>query len=474
MLIPTILAGGGGTRLWPLSRDLYPKQFHSGLGDDRPLLLQTAARVQGLPHLSDPVVICNEQHRFMVEEMLREEGNPCQAIFLEPVGRNTAPAAAIAALYARTQQADALVLLMPSDHHIVDSAGFRACVEQGMPHAANRKLVTFGIVPHSPNTGYGYIRRGEPLAEGVFQILNFTEKPNASTAQAYLEQGDYSWNSGIFLFHAGFFLETLARLAPAMYDTCLAAFEAAQPDHAFTRLGKAFLAVPADSIDYAVMEKSNDGVVIPMGVGWNDMGAWDALWEVGNKDPQHNLSVGDTLSVDTHNSLIWSSSRLVATVGVENLAIVETADAILVARKDRVQEVKKIVDQLKQSKRCEFSHHNMVYRPWGTFTQVDAGPRFQVKRIMVKPGAKLSLQMHHHRSEHWVVVKGTALVTRGDTEILLKENESTYIPLGVKHSLANPGKIPLEIIEVQSGPYLGEDDIIRFEDIYARLEDHPR
>ncbi|MEG3639722.1 mannose-1-phosphate guanylyltransferase/mannose-6-phosphate isomerase [Magnetococcus sp. PR-3] len=472
MLIPTILAGGGGTRLWPLSRDLYPKQFHHGLGDDRPLLQQTAARVQGLPNLAEPVVICNEQHRFMVEEMLREAGTPTQAIFLEPKGRNTAPAAAIAAMYARAQDKDAQVLLMPSDHLIGDPEGFRATVAQGIPHAAEGKLVTFGIVPDTPNTGYGYIRRGEGLADGVYNILNFAEKPDVATAESYLAQGDYSWNSGIFLFHAGFFLETLARLAPEMHDRCLAAFESAQEDHAFTRLGKLFLDVPSDSIDYAVMEKSQDGVVIPMDVGWNDMGAWNALWEVGDKDEDGNMMVGDTLPLDTSDSLIWSSSRLVATVGVENLAIVETADAILVARKDRVQDVKKVVEQLKLDKRHEFSHHNKVYRPWGTFTQVDAGPRFQVKRIMVKPGAKLSLQMHYHRSEHWVVVKGTALVTRGEDDILLKENESTYIPLGVKHSLANPGKIPLEIIEVQSGPYLGEDDIVRFEDIYARLDDH--
>nr|CRH06891.1 mannose-1-phosphate guanyltransferase [Candidatus Magnetococcus massalia] len=470
MLIPTILAGGGGTRLWPLSRDLYPKQFHSGLGDDRPLLQQTLTRCDGLPDLSAPVIICNDQHRFLVREMLAAVALEEGGIYLEPAGRNTAPAAAIAALHAMQQDAEALVLLMPSDHLIANPEKFRQTVEKGIPWAEKGEMVTFGITPSRPHTGFGYICGGEALEPGVMRVDSFKEKPDEATAQSYLDAGNYSWNSGIFLFKAKRFMQILGQLEPKMHSSVSHAFAEVTSQFGFHNLGDPFLEVPADSIDYAVMEKHDGVVVIPMEAGWNDMGAWSALWEVGDKDDDNNVVVGDTVLKETHNSLVYATDRLVTTVGVDNLAIVETADAVLVANKDRVEEVKQVVSHLKATKRSECISHNTVYRPWGTFTLIDEGPRHQVKRIMVKPGARLSLQMHYHRSEHWVVVRGTAEIQKGEERFILKENESTYIPLGQTHSLGNPGKIPLEIIEVQSGPYLGEDDIVRFEDIYARVE----
>ncbi len=469
MIIPVILSGGSGTRLWPLSREAYPKQFLP-LVDRRTLLQNTALRIAGLADATAPLVVCNEEHRFMLAEQLRAVGIQPAAVILEPVGRNTAPAVAVAALHAQREGTDPTLLILPADHVIADVEGFRAAVRQVAPHAEAGRLITFGIVPTVPETGYGYIKAGPSLDESrVCAVERFVEKPDLATAQHYLESGDYYWNSGMFMFRASAFLAELERLAPAMLAACQQALATGRADTDFLWLDrKTFAACPKDSIDYAVMEKTDHAVVMPLAVGWNDVGSWSALWDVGERDGDGNIIRGDVIAVDTRDTYVDAATRLVTTVGVDNLVVVETADAVLVASKERVQEVKAVVDRLKASQRPEGRFHRKVYRPWGCYDSIDFDRRFQVKRIMVRPGACISSQMHHHRAEHWVVVSGTARVHRGDEVFLLTENQSTYIPVGVQHRLTNPGKIPLEIIEVQSGSYLGEDDIVRFEDVYGR------
>lgn len=469
MIIPVILSGGSGSRLWPLSREVYPKQFLP-LVDERTMLQNTALRVAGILDMAAPLVVCNQEHRFIVAEQLRAAGIQPAMVILEPVGRNTAPAVAVAALYARQQDADPILLILPADHVIADTEGFRAAVRQMVPYAEAGQLITFGIVPAAPETGYGYIKAGAPLDSlGVSAVERFVEKPDLATAQSYLQAGDYSWNSGMFMFRASALLAELERFAPTMLAACQQAMSTSRPELDFLWLDKdAFAACPKDSIDYAVMEKTKHAVVLPLEVGWSDVGSWSALWEVSARDDNGNITRGDVIAFDTHNTYVDAATRLVATVGVDDLVVVETADAVLVADKNRVQEVKTVVDYLKHSQRSEGCNHRKVYRPWGFYDSVDIDQRFQVKRIMIKPGASISLQMHHHRAEHWVVVSGTAQVNRSDETFLLTENQSTYIPVGVPHRLTNPGKIPLEIIEVQSGSYLSEDDIVRFEDIYGR------
>ena len=471
MIIPVILSGGSGTRLWPLSRETYPKQFLP-LVDQHTMLQNTALRIAGLNDMAAPMVVCNEDHRFMVAEQLRSVGIHPAAVMLEPVGRNTAPAVAIAALQARSAGADPLLLILPADHVITDVTGFRAAILQVAPHAEAGCLITFGIVPATPETGYGYIKAGPSINDAqVYTVDRFVEKPDSATAQQYLKSGDYYWNSGMFMFRASIFLAELERFAPAMLVACQQALTHGRRDRDFLWLdGEAFAACPKDSIDYAVMEKTDHAVVMPLAVGWNDVGSWSALWEAGERDQEGNIERGDVISIDTRDSYIDAGSRLVATVGVDHLVVVETSDAVLVASKERVQDVKAVVDQLKARQRPEGRLHRKVYRPWGCYDSIDFDQRFQVKRITVNPGASLSSQMHHHRAEHWVVVHGTARVTRGEEVFLLTENQSTYISVGVRHRLENPGKIPLEIVEVQSGSYLGEDDIVRYDDAYGREE----
>lgn len=465
-LQPVLLSGGSGTRLWPLSREAYPKQFLPLAGDDT-MVQATWRRVEALADLA-PIVVANEEHRFLVAEQLRQVGAPVPAILLEPVGRNTAPAIAAAALQAMAGGADPLLLVLPSDHVVRDVAGFQRAVREASSAAEAGALVTFGIVPDAPETGFGYIQA--EAGDGLRQVLRFVEKPDAATARSYLDAGGYYWNSGMFLFRASRYLEELARFRPDIVDAMRAAHAAARHDGDFVRLDKdAFSACPSDSIDYAVMEKTADAKVLPVDIGWNDVGSWSALWDVAERDADGNAHHGDVIAVDSRNSYAYAQ-RLVALVGVDDIVVVETDDAVLVARKDKVQEVKQVVARLKQEQRSQAVLHREVHRPWGSYDSVDNGGRHQVKRIKVKPGAALSLQMHHHRAEHWIVVSGTAKVTRGDETLLLSENESTYIPLGVKHRLENPGKVPLELIEVQSGSYLGEDDIVRFEDVYGRSQ----
>ena len=465
-LQPVLLSGGSGTRLWPLSREAYPKQFLPLAGDDT-MVQATWRRVEALADLA-PIVVANEEHRFLVAEQLRQVGAPVPAILLEPVGRNTAPAIAAAALQAMAGGADPLLLVLPSDHVVRDVAGFQRAVREASSAAEAGALVTFGIVPDAPETGFGYIQA--EAGDGLRQVLRFVEKPDAATARSYLDAGGYYWNSGMFLFRASRYLEELARFRPDIVDAVRAAHAAARHDGDFVRLDKdAFSACPSDSIDYAVMEKTADAMVLPVDIGWNDVGSWSALWDVAERDADGNAHHGDVIAVDSRNSYAYAQ-RLVALVGVDDIVVVETDDAVLVARKDKVQEVKQVVARLKQEQRSQAVLHREVHRPWGSYDSVDNGGRHQVKRIKVKPGAALSLQMHHHRAEHWIVVSGTAKVTRGDETLLLSENESTYIPLGVKHRLENPGKVPLELIEVQSGSYLGEDDIVQFEDVYGRSQ----
>lgn len=465
-LVPVLLSGGSGTRLWPLSREAYPKQFLP-LAGERSLLQQTWLRLQGL-EVAAPLAVANEAHRFIVAEQLREAGCEPAALLLEPVGRNTAPAIAVAALEALQQHgADAVLLVLPTDHVVADAAAFRAAVRAALPAAAAGRLVTFGVVPQAPETGYGYIKAA--AGTGVRAVERFVEKPDAVRAAQYLAEGDYYWNSGMFLFGAQRYLDELQRQQPAMLEVCREALAAAQRDADFLRLDKAaFEACPADSIDYAVMEKTADAAVLPVDIGWSDLGSWSALWQVAGRDDAGNAHRGDVLALDCRDTYAWSDRRLVALVGLEDIVVVDTDDALLVARKERVQDVKQVTQQLKQDARSEATWHRKVYRPWGAYDSIDADARFQVKRITVKPGATLSLQMHHHRAEHWIVVRGTARVTRGEETFLLGENESTFIPLGTVHRLENPGKVPLELIEVQSGSYLGEDDIVRFEDKYGR------
>ncbi|WP_454258705.1 mannose-1-phosphate guanylyltransferase/mannose-6-phosphate isomerase [Pseudoxanthomonas mexicana] len=465
-LQPVLLSGGSGTRLWPLSREAYPKQFLPLAGDDT-MVQATWRRVEALADLA-PIVVANEEHRFLVAEQLRQVGAPVPAILLEPVGRNTAPAIAAAALQAMAGGADPLLLVLPSDHVVRDVAGFQRAVREASSAAEAGALVTFGVVPDAPETGFGYIQA--EAGDGLRQVLRFVEKPDAATARSYLDAGGYYWNSGMFLFRASRYLEELARFRPDIVDAVRAAHATARHDGDFVRLDKgAFSACPSDSIDYAVMEKTADVMVLPVDIGWNDVGSWSALWDVAERDADGNAHHGDVIAVDSRNSYAYAQ-RLVALVGLDDIVVVETDDAVLVARKDKVQEVKQVVARLKQEQRSQAVLHREVHRPWGSYDSVDNGGRHQVKRIKVKPGAALSLQMHHHRAEHWIVVSGTAKVTRGDETLLLSENESTYIPLGVKHRLENPGKVPLELIEVQSGSYLGEDDIVRFEDVYGRSQ----
>jgi mannose-1-phosphate guanylyltransferase / mannose-6-phosphate isomerase len=475
MLIPVILSGGSGTRLWPLSRELYPKQLLPLVGKGT-MLQETLARLAAVADVGAPLVVCNESHRFLVAEQLLERGTQPQAILLEPVGRNTAPAVAIAAMAAVADapagksHADPLLLILPADHVIRDVRAFQAAVAIGRKAAEAGKLVTFGVVPTKPETGYGYIRRTPGAAGGsAFPIAEFVEKPDLATAQRYVDSGEYFWNSGMFMFRASTVLEEMRKLAPAIYDACAQAYTAAKRDLDFTRLpAKEFGACPSDSFDYAVMEKTQHGVVVPLAAGWSDVGSWSALHEAIPGDEHGNVRIGDVLTVDTNGCYLQSTSRLVAAVGLEDHVVVETKDAVLVAPKSRVQDVKELVAQLKKQGRYETSLHREVFRPWGSYDSIDHGDRFQVKRLSVKPGASMSLQMHHHRAEHWIVVAGTARITRGEETFLLEENQSTYIPLGTKHRIENPGKIPLHIIEVQSGTYLGEDDIVRFEDRYGR------
>jgi mannose-1-phosphate guanylyltransferase/mannose-6-phosphate isomerase len=468
MLVPVILSGGAGTRLWPLSRELYPKQLLA-LTCDRTMLQETALRLQGLD-TAPLVVVCNEAHRFLVAEQLRQLDIAPQAVVLEPFGRNTAPAIALAA-HAALKGAggeDPVLLVLPADHVIRDVKAFHHAVRAALPAAEQGKLATFGIVPQSPETGYGYIQRGAPSG-GVYHIEKFVEKPDLERAKQFLASGDHYWNSGMFLFRASKYLAELERLAPKIASACRKAFEGAKADLDFTRIdAKAFEASPSDSIDYAVMEKTRDAVVAPLDAGWSDVGSWSALHEACESDAHGNVTRGDVLVEDSENSYLYSESRLVAAVGLRNHVVVETKDAVLVAPRDRVQDVKNLVSKLKQLGRYEHSLHREVFRPWGSYDSIENGDRFQVKRLKIKPGATLSLQMHHHRAEHWVVVSGTARITRGDEVFLLEENQSTYIPIGVKHRIENPGKIPLHIIEIQSGSYLGEDDIVRFEDKYGR------
>jgi len=465
-LQPVLLSGGSGTRLWPLSREAFPKQFLPLVGDDT-MVQATWRRVEAIAERA-PIVVANEEHRFLVAEQLRQISAPVPAILLEPVGRNTAPAIAAAALQAMMDGADPLLLVLPSDHVVRDVRGFQQAVRDASAAADAGALVTFGIVPDAPETGFGYIHA--EAGDGLRKVSRFVEKPDAATAQSYLDAGGYYWNSGMFLFRASRYLEELARFRPDIVDAVRAAHAAARHDGDFVRLDKqAFAACPSDSIDYAVFEKTDHATVLPVDIGWNDVGSWSALWDVAERDADGNAHHGDVIAVDSRNSYAYAQ-RLVALVGVDDIVVVETDDAVLVARKDRVQDVKLVVAQLKKEQRSQAVLHREVHRPWGSYDSVDHGARHQVKRIKVKPGAALSLQMHHHRAEHWIVVCGTAKVTRGDETLLLSENESTYIPLGVKHRLENPGKVPLELIEVQSGSYLGEDDIVRFEDVYGRSE----
>ena len=474
MLTPVILSGGAGTRLWPLSRELYPKQLLALTGE-RTMLQQTALRLEGLAATA-PVVVCNEAHRFLVAEQLRQVNIEPRAMVLEPFGRNTAPAIALAAHAAlrgagSDPQADPFLLVLPADHVLRDVPAFQKAVRVALPAAERGKLVTFGIVPNAPETGYGYIQRSGSGQgdEGAHPIARFVEKPSAEKAAQFVQSGDYYWNSGMFLFRARRYLKELESFAPEIAKVCASAAVAAKSDLDFTRIDpKVFEACPSDSIDYAVMEKTRDAVVVPLDAGWSDVGSWAALHGACEADGRGNVARGDVIAEDSQGCYLYSESRLVAVVGLENHVVIETKDAVLVAPQDRVQDVKKLVYRLKEQGRYEHSLHREVFRPWGSYDSLEHGPRFQVKRLKIKPGATLSLQLHHHRAEHWIVVSGTARITRGEETFLLEENQSTYIPIGVRHRIENPGKIPVHIIEVQSGSYLGEDDIVRFEDRYGR------
>ena len=472
-LQPVLLSGGSGTRLWPLSREAYPKQFLALAGEDT-MLQATWRRIAALAEMA-PIVVAGEDHRFLVAEQLRQIGAPTPAIMLEPMGRNTAPAIAAAAMQAmhdgHDDERDPLLLVLPSDHVVRDEAAFRAAVSAAMPAAATGALVTFGIVPDAAETGFGYIEADKDSLEqgsGVHRVLRFVEKPDVVTAQAYVDAGSYYWNSGMFLFRASRYLEELQRFRPDILDGVRAAFDAAQRDGDFIRLDKAaFAACPSDSIDYAVMEKTDSAQVLPVDIGWNDVGSWSALWDVSDQDANGNAHHGDVIAIDSRNSYAYAR-RLVALIGVDDLVVVETDDAVLVAHKDKVQQVKDVVAQLKAQQRSQAALHREVHRPWGSYDSIDIGDGFQVKRIKVKPGARLSLQSHTQRAEHWIVVRGSARVTRDNDVFELNANQSTYIPIGAKHRLENPGSVMLELIEVQSGDYLGEDDIVRYEDVYGR------
>jgi mannose-1-phosphate guanylyltransferase/mannose-6-phosphate isomerase len=479
---PVILCGGSGTRLWPLSREQYPKQLLK-LSGNHTMLQATALRLQGVKlacgaSVKPPLLVGNEEYRFLIAEQLRELKIASNGLLLEPTGRNTAPALSVAAHAALEQGGDAILVVMPADQVIQNLAAFQAAVNTAVVLADQGKLVTFGIVPTAPETGYGYIKRGAAVgaAASAYSVDRFVEKPALDVAEAYLASGDYYWNGGIFVVRASVWLAKIAEFRPDIAASCEAAHAQSTKDNDFLRPDKsAFSGCPADSIDYAVMERlasenhnSGEVAVVPLDAQWSDLGAWNALWEISPKDADNNVLIGDVVAIDSKDTLVLGDKRLIACVGIENAVIVETPDAILVADKSKIQQVKDVVQRLKDKQRSEQVSHRKVYRPWGWYDSIDAGPRFQVKRIVVSPGASLSLQMHHHRAEHWIVVSGTALVTRGEESFIVAENESTYIPLGTKHRLENQGKVPLEMIEVQSGSYLGEDDIVRFADIYGR------
>lgn len=472
MLHPIILSGGSGTRLWPLSRVAVPKQLLPLLSD-LSMLQETVQRLAGVDEMADPLIICNNDHRFLIAEQMRQINMRPAAIVLEPVGRNTAPAAAVAALLLLKDDPEAVMLLLPADHLINDVPAFHRAIALGRQALDSGYLICFGIVPHEPETGYGYIQQGEELygtAEGAaHRVACFIEKPDAAKAQALLASGGHYWNSGMFMFSCRQYLDELERYNPAIVAACKEALVGQHQDLDFCRLdAAAFAACPADSIDYAVMEQTELAAVVPADIGWNDIGAWSALWDVGEKNASGNVVRGDVWLNGVSNSLVRAESRMVAAIGLKDVIVVETADAVLVADKRSAQDVKKVVEYLTKNGRSEHQFHTRVFRPWGWYEGIDEGERFQVKRIAVKPGAALSLQMHHHRAEHWIVVKGTAKVTCGKEAFLVSENESTFIPLGTQHRLENPGKVMLEMIEVQSGSYLGEDDIVRFEDVYGR------
>ena len=466
MITPVIMAGGTGSRLWPLSRKLMPKQFLK-ISSENTMIQETVIRLNGLD-INSPLCICNEEHRFIVAEQMREIDS-LGKIILEPVGRNTAPAIALAALSLLEQGDDAVMLVLAADHVIENQAEFQNVVRKSVTLAEDGKLVTFGIVPSHAETGYGYIHKGNACFDVAFDVSKFVEKPNSETAEKYLASGEYLWNSGMFMFKASRYIEELAKYNPEMLSACKKAIDHTSADMDFIRVDKKeFSLCQDDSIDYAVMERTDSAVVVPLDANWNDIGSFSAIWDISDKDEFGNVHQGDVLSHNSSNNLVIAEQKLVATVGLDNCIVVETKDAILVANKDNVQDVKKIVEQLKSLGRTEADIHRQVYRPWGHYDSIDFGKRDQVKRITVKPGEKLSIQMHHHRAEHWIVVSGTAKVTNGEKIFLLTENQSTYIPAGVVHALENPGVLPLELIEVQSGSYLGEDDIVRFEDRYGR------
>jgi mannose-1-phosphate guanylyltransferase/mannose-6-phosphate isomerase len=478
-LLPVIMAGGSGTRLWPLSRALYPKQFLV-LQGNQSLFQQAHLRLQALGAddlvVDKPCVVGNEEHRFLVLDQLRELKGEPSSLLLEPTGRNTAPAVTLAALQATANGEDPILVVTPADQTVTDEAAYTAALQKAVRAAANGDIVILGITPDRPETGFGYIRTGAADAQGVRSVAAFVEKPDLDTAKGYVADGGYFWNSGMFVMKASRWLAALAHFRPDIADATKASFDVRTTDAQFVRPGKAeFAAVPSESVDYAVMEqcpaKPDSGFVVrmvPLDAGWSDLGAWDAVWQVSPHDAQGNASQGDALFQNSSNTLVHATSRLVAAVGLDNIVVVETPDAVLVADRSASQDVKKIVSTLDKQSRTEGTVHRRVHRPWGWYDSIDMGPRFQVKRILVNPKASLSLQMHHHRAEHWIVVSGTAEVTVGDKVVLLSENQSTYIPLGTVHRLINPGAIPLEIIEVQSGSYLGEDDIVRFQDNYGR------
>lgn len=466
---PVVLAGGSGSRLWPKSRAALPKQFLA-LTSDQTMLQETLQRLDG-SSAANPIVICNDAHRFLVAEQLRQMGGDHGGIILEPVGRNTAPAIALAALHAMQTDDDPVLLVLAADHLIKDSAGFQAAVSKANELAMDGNLVTFGIVPDQAHTGYGYIKGGEAIGVGM-KVDEFVEKPDLATAQQYVDSGNYFWNSGMFMFKASVYLAELKKHAPEMYSICEQAIATESKDLDFIRIDpEIFATCPDDSIDYAVMEKTALAAMVPLDAGWSDVGSWSSLWETAdNKDENGNVIVGDAILEGVNNSYINAEERLIAVVGLDDVVVVETKDAVMVANKNKVQDIKNVVNKLKAEQRPEFQFHREVFRPWGSYDSIDNGKRFQVKRITVKPGEKLSVQMHHHRAEHWIVVSGTANVTIGEKTQLVTENESVYIPIGDVHALENPGKIPLELIEVQSGAYLGEDDIVRFSDRYGRTE----
>jgi len=465
---PVVLAGGTGSRLWPKSRAALPKQFLA-LTSDNTMLQDTITRLAGT-NAEKPVFICNDAHRFLVAEQLRKKNIEHGGILLEPVGRNTAPAIALAALHATKNGEDPVLLVLAADHLIKNQAAFHEAIIKAEALANEGKLVTFGIVPDQPHTGYGYIKAGNVLNVG-FEVADFVEKPELETAKQYVESGDFFWNSGMFMFKASRYVEELSKYNPEMLEICRRAIETEAPDLDFIRVdSEIFATCPDDSIDYAVMEKTDSAAMVPLDAGWSDVGSWTSLWETADKDDSGNVCVGDTILENTKHSYINAEQRLVSVIGLEDVIVVETKDAVMVAHKDDAQSIKNVVNKLKAEKRPEFEFHREVFRPWGSYDSIDSGARFQVKRITVKPGEKLSVQMHHHRAEHWIVVSGSANVTIDDNTQLVTENESVYIPIGAVHALENPGKIPLELIEVQSGAYLGEDDIVRFSDRYGRVE----